>query len=301
MATVTLRPLGPFSLSESARFLEGFAPAGRDPALAAGPLRLAFPVEGSWTTAAVGVEQHPDGTVHADVTGESSQELCAQLARMLSLDVDGTGFAAVLDGDPVLAAVAATRPGLRPVGFHSPYEAACWAVISQRVRIVQAAQVRNRIVAAHGERFELAGVPISAFPAPAVLRSVAAELPLPEVKQQRLRGLAEAALDGLLDGSRLRALTAEEAIAEVTALPGIGPFSAELVVVRGAGHPDRFPAAEARLHAEMVHRYDPSDAGPATLAAVAERWRPYRSWAAFQLRTAREARTGEIVRGRRAD
>jgi DNA-3-methyladenine glycosylase II len=186
------------------------------------------------------------------------------------------------------------------VGFHSPYEAACWAVISQRVRIVQAAQTRNRIAAAHGDRCQVAGVPVAAFPAPAVLRSVAAELPLPGIEQQRLRGLAEAALDGLLDGSPLRASTADQAIAEVTALPGIGPFSAELVVVRGAGHPDRFPAAEVRLHAEMVDRYGLPDDALATLAAVAERWRPYRSWAAVLLRTAREERTGEIARGRRA-
>ena len=107
-------------------------------------------------------------------------------------------------------------------------------------------------------------------------------------------------MDGLLDGSRLRASTADQAIAEVTALPGIGPFSAELVVVRGAGHPDRFPAAEVRLHAEMVDRYGLPDDALATLAAVAERWRPYRSWAAVLLRTAREERTGEIARGRRA-
>ena len=69
MATLQLTPHGPFSLAASRRFLEGFTPAGRDPALAAGPLRLAFPVEGSWSTAAVAVQQLPDGTVHADVQG----------------------------------------------------------------------------------------------------------------------------------------------------------------------------------------------------------------------------------------
>jgi 3-methyladenine DNA glycosylase/8-oxoguanine DNA glycosylase len=189
---------------------------------------------------------------------------------------------------------------VRPVGFHSPYEAACWSVISQRLRILQAAQVRNRIADVYGDRFQVVGVPVHAFPGPDMLRRVAADLPLPEVKQQRLRGIAEAASDGFLDGARLRALSAEEAIAEVTTLPGIGPFSAELVVVRGAGHPDRFPVAEARLHAEMVDRYDLPDDEPATMTAVADTWRPYRSWAAVLLRTAREERTGEIARGRRA-
>ncbi|SFT65366.1 DNA-3-methyladenine glycosylase II [Geodermatophilus amargosae] len=131
---------------------------------------------------------------------------------------------------------------------------------------------------------------------PARLLAAAAGLPVPAVRQERLRGLAEAALDGRLDGGRLRALPAEQALAEVRELPGIGPFSADLVVVRGAGAPDVLPAAEARLHEEMAHRYGRAGPSPEALARIAEGGRPCRSWVAVLLRAAREERT---ARGRR--
>jgi hypothetical protein len=63
MATFSLAVRGPFSLAASTRFLEGFTPAVYTGA--AGPLELAFPVEGGWPTAGVRVREHPRG-----VTGE---------------------------------------------------------------------------------------------------------------------------------------------------------------------------------------------------------------------------------------
>jgi DNA-3-methyladenine glycosylase II len=76
-------------------------------------------------------------------------------------------------------------------------------------------------------------------------------------------------------------------------LPGIGPFSAQLILVRGAGHPDVFPANEERLHSEMREVYGMPGASAAELAKLAERWRPYRSWVALLLRSHREVRAGE--------
>ena len=72
---------------------------------------------------------------------------------------------------------------------------------------------------------------------------------------------------------------------------GIGPFAAELVVVRGANAPDALPSREHRLNAEITERYGPGR----TLAEVSEAWRPYRTWAAVHLRALREQRTGEIA------
>ncbi|SDP39896.1 DNA-3-methyladenine glycosylase II [Klenkia soli] len=293
----TIAPRGPFSLAASSRFLEGFAPAGR--AADDGPLRLVFAPDGRGPVTGAAVTQSADGTVRADVVGSEPAGFGDHLARILSLDVDGAGFPAIADRDPVVGRLAAAYPGLRPVGFHLPYEAACWAVVGQRLRITQAAGVVAGIRARWGETVEVAGRPVAAFPAAPVLLDVAGELPLPEVKQERLRGLAAAAVDGRLDGARLRDLSAEEAIAEVSRLAGIGPFSAELVVVRGAGHPDRFPTSEGRLHDSMRQLYGLPDAGVAELTTVAEAWAPYRTWVSVLLRVDREAATGEIARGRR--
>ena len=83
-------------------------------------------------------------------------------------------------------------------------------------------------------------------------------------------------------------------------LPGIGPFSAELILLRGAGYPDAFPTHEKRLHRAMAAVYH-LNPGPEALRAIADRWRPYRTWIALLLRAWLEDVTHEIAEGRRVD
>lgn len=102
--------------------------------------------------------------------------------------------------------------------------------------------------------------------------------------------MAEAAFEGVLDGPRLRALTEETAREEVQAILGIGPFAADLILVRGCNATDWEPRAEPRLGQEITERYGAS----ASLTAVAQAWRPFRSWASVYLRAAREGRLHEM-------
>ena len=159
METFTLVPRGPFALASSIRFLEGFAPAAYS-----GPrdavVELAFPVEGSWETVGVRVQQ--EGTaVTAEVVAPSSPgpdlmtAVRAQVERILSLDVDGSGFPAVGERDPVVGRLQQSYPGLRPVGFWSPYEAAAWTIIGHRIRIRQAAAIKARMAADENVRHQL--------------------------------------------------------------------------------------------------------------------------------------------------
>lgn len=121
-----IEPVGPFSLASSVRFLEGFAPAayrgiGQD------GLRFAFVADGLADQEAVaGVRVRQEGeTVVGDVYGTADPGIVRrQVARILSLDVDGRWFPGVGRRDPVVAALQRRYPGLRPVCFHSPYEAA---------------------------------------------------------------------------------------------------------------------------------------------------------------------------------
>jgi DNA-3-methyladenine glycosylase II len=83
----------------------------------------------------------------------------------------------------------------------------------------------------------------------------------------------------------------------VQQVKGLGPFAAELVVLRGANTPDGLPLHERRLDAEISERYGPGR----SLAEVSEAWRPYRTWAAVHLRALREERTGEIAGRSAAD
>jgi DNA-3-methyladenine glycosylase II len=300
ITSVGLPVRGGFGLAASMRFLEGFTPAGRaDAADEPGVLRFAFAASPGWETARVVVRERGSEVVAEVPVGEDAEGVAGHAARILSLDIDGVAFGEVAAGDPVIGGLHRRYPGLRPVLFYSPYEAACWAIIGHRIRIAQAAALKQRIAAELGERVLVAGVELTAFPSPQRLLAAGRVPGLPEVKVERLRAIAEAALAGALDAGHLRGMPAEEALTELRRLPGIGPFSAELTLVRGAGHPDVFPSVERRLHEEMATAYDLTDPSLADLAAIAERWRPYRSWASFLLRVRREDDTGEISGRRR--
>jgi DNA-3-methyladenine glycosylase II len=79
-------------------------------------------------------------------------------------------------------------------------------------------------------------------------------------------------------------MPADDALAAVQELPGMGPFSAELVVIRGAGAPDVFPRTEGRLHAGMAALYGLADPSLAELQRIAQAWAPYRSWVSLLVR-----------------
>ena len=281
MEIVELPVRGDFDLTASMRFLEGFTPAGRpDAADEPGVLRLAFPAAPEWRTARVVVRQR-DGVVTAEIPEtDDVKAVAAHAARILSLDIDGTGFAEVGRRDLVIGELQRTYPGLRPVLFHSPYEAACWAIIGHRIRMTQAAGIKQRIATELGDQVRVAGADLVAFPAPDRLLSAPSIPGVPDLKSDRLRAIAEAALTGDLDAAHLRAMPPEEALTALKSLPGIGPFSAELTLIRGAGHPNILPTMERRLQEAITHSYAPTE----SYTTIAEKWHPYRSWASFLLR-----------------
>ena len=276
--------LGPWSLRTSKRFWEEFTPtaiaAGGDPDV----LSARFMSEHDWTPVSARVTQRGES---AQISLSGTGDLAAaaeQVCRFLSLDVDARAWAAVGDRDPIIATAQRALPGYRPCGFHSPYEAAAWCVLSQRTHVPVAARVRRDLIVAHGDD--------GAFPAPdALIRAIdAGELDLPGRKPDYLRAVAEAALTGLLNGPRLRTTPEESARRELLTVTGIGPFAADLVLIRGANAQDVLPRAERRLYAEISYQYGPES----LLEEVAERWRPFRSWAAVHLRALREQRTREM-------
>jgi DNA-3-methyladenine glycosylase II len=155
--------------------------------------------------------------------------------------------------------------------------------------MVQAARAKARMAEELGTSVEIAdgGRELRAFPSPVRLLEQRARVEVPVVKRTWLCGLAEAALEGALDATHLRSLDADEAIASLRELDGVGPFSAALIVARGAGHPDMFTTSEPRLARRMDEAYAiGSSAAAAT--AIADRWRPYRSWCSFLVRSASE-------------
>lgn len=295
--TFTIVPSGPFSLAEAIAF--GF---GQRDAAAGDVLRLAFCLDGYQHQ--VGVEVRQDGAgVHGTVHGPGGTDLDAvrqHVARVLSLDYDAAGFLQAGERDPVLRSVQAAAPGLRPPLFYSPYEAAAWAVLSVRRPPKQMAAVRDRLSRAHGAVFGLAGEQVAALPALAQMLQVGSFPGIAADRIERLHGVARAAQEGRLDAAHLLGLGPDEAMVRLREIPGIGPFYSALIVIRGTGFADVLPVGEPKLLTLVEQLYNlPGPVSDGELRALAEAWKPFRTWAAVLIRAAgRRVLGGEPMQSR---
>ncbi|GAC1460693.1 MAG: DNA-3-methyladenine glycosylase [Candidatus Limnocylindrales bacterium] len=283
MTTFTITPKGPFSLEESATFGFGQRSAQdfRD------VMRLAFGLDDFSGQAGVEVRQDAAG-VHCTIVGSDAVDaISTQVARVLSLDHDATGFVAVGRRDPVIKRLQAAAPGLRPPLFYSPYEAAAWSVLSARQPEQVMRRVRQHLSDVHGKSFDVAGQQLAAFPLPEQLLAVRTFAGITEVKLERLHGVAQAALDGWLDPERIRGQEPATAMAELQRIKGIGPFYSALILIRASGVTDVLPPDEPRVR-EVARSLYALDASPTMeeFAKLAEPWRPWRTWCTVLMRAA---------------
>ena len=279
---IAIEPVGPFSWPAALDVLATWAPIRRH---AGGP-GLAFPLDGDFTPVAVALRWER-GALRGQVTGSDRLDAVSrQVARIFSLDHDGRGFPSLAERDPALGAVMAALPGLRPVCFTSPYDAAAWAVISPRIGLARAAIAQDRLLAEHGRPLRVAGAEVRAFPEPERLLRVRTVPGLSAEKIDRLHGVARAALDGRLDAERLRTLGDEGGPESLREIRGIGPFWSQGVYLRACGIVDAFPAEPMALAAlGRLHGLgDQPD--PEAVRRLTDRLRPYRMWACFLLRVA---------------
>jgi DNA-3-methyladenine glycosylase II len=288
--TTSLPVSGPYDLGEVAQM--GFG--HRDEASFDGVMRMAFCLDGDLERQ-VGVEARQEGdrldltlrAVEGDdpLTDTEVASAATQVARVVSVDHDGAAFHALCAADPVLAPVHARAPGFRPALFYSPYEAAVWSVLSARRARAQGIGVRRRLAQALGATVDLAGVPTEAVPTPSALLRLESLPGLPADRVPRLHAVAEAAQRGELAVDLLRALPPAEAEARLQRLPGIGPFYSSLVVVRACGHADVLAAGESHVLGAVQEAYGlEGTPSPAEVAAIAEGWRPFRTWVSVMLR-----------------
>lgn len=286
VSTFEIKPRGPFSLAAAQSFAGGFPSSIGGGAVGEQSIAMAFPVEGTDSSAAVELSQRADGVVVGRTDAPSSllDQVQRQAARSLSLDHDGSGWPDVGKRDPVIGRLQEAHDYLRPVCFYSAYEAATSFVIGQRISMRQGAAIKKRLDAALGDESTVDGHPYVCFPRPARLLETRELAGLPERKVEWLHGVARAAMDGRLNTDELRAMPHDEALARLRELPGVGPFTAEAVLLRGCGVADDVPESEALSLQAAADLYDRPGLDRAGYLEIAENWRPYRMWAVVLLR-----------------
>jgi DNA-3-methyladenine glycosylase II len=132
-----------------------------------------------------------------------------------------------------------------------------------------------------GDSLEVDGRNLPLLPSPQRLLLATAPKQFPKPKWERLQIIARATIDGILDPQSLRRRSPADALARLRTLSGVGPWTAEHVLLRGCGTVDILPLSEPRVHRAtalalgLEHTPDDSE-----LLALAERWRPFRTWVA---------------------
>jgi DNA-3-methyladenine glycosylase II len=283
MKTLMIKKPEGFALQAAADFYAGFIPGSGMAATAGDRLTLGFRLDKSFEAVAVALREDRDSVVAEFQGTDDAQGLSNQIARMLGLDADGKAWLAIGRTDPVVGKLQSDFAGFFTAAKPSPYDAAAWAVISPRMTMRAAATLKMAIAEKHGDAIELLGRVHHVFPSPNALLAIDALPGLAGVKWARLQAIARAALEGQLDADRLRAMDARDALADLQALPGIGPWAASHILFRGAALTDGLPVAEPRVLHGLADAYRIESPSIDTLERLAERWRPFRMWVCILL------------------
>ncbi len=197
--------------------------------------------------------------------------------RLLDLDADPVAVGDLLAADETLAPLVSKAPGRRVPRTVDAAELAVRAVIGQQVSTAAARTHGARLAERYGEPVEdLNGGLTRLFPDTAVLAETdGAALAMPASRRQSVLALARAVASGALDlGSGADWEVARSVLATV---PGIGPWTIEIVAMRGLGDPDAFTPTDLGVRQAAAATGLP--ASPAALIRRAERWRPWRAYA----------------------
>ena len=215
--------------------------------------------------------------------------IIARLRRVFDLSADPEAIDTQLAEDHLLAPLVAARPGLRVPGAWDGFELAVRAVLGQQITVAAAAGLAGKLVAQYGLPMSGTGLETErlthVFPRPEHLVSAdLSALGMPRTRAATLASLAAAVVANPQILQTARSLT--ECVTGLRALPGIGEWTAQYIAMRQFREPDAFPADDIGL----LHAFADAQGMRSTsrgLLARAERWRPWRAYAAQHLWAAR--------------
>ena len=228
-----------------------------------------------------------DTFVHADLQLTDLRDLAVAVERsrqLLDLDADPVAIYGALYRDPLIGSAVTKNPGLRVPGSVEGFELVVRAIIGQQVSVQGARTIANRIILAAGEKLsQTEGKITHLFPTPSAVRELIDSHPeiftMPSRRRLALAAVAKAVEDGtvLLDTGVDRS----ELRQSLEAIPGIGRWTSEYVAMRALRDPDAFMPTDLGLIRAVTRLGMPIDSK--RLAVVADRWRPWRSYAMIHL------------------
>ena len=198
--------------------------------------------------------------------------IVAACRRLLDSDADPRAVSTALAAEPLLRPLVERWPGLRIPGTTDPWELAVRAVVGQQVSVGAGSTFAARLVALFGKPLTGGTDGLThAFPTADTLADASYDgVGLTTARARTLRTLAIAVADGRVDLHP--AAERAETIAALLSLPGIGPWTAAVVALRGLADPDAWPGTDLILRRQI-----------AATGADPNRWKPWRGYAAMHL------------------
>lgn len=193
-------------------------------------------------------------------SGRARHDIVKIVRKMLGLDVDPEPLQRLVSAERKLHPVALVLRGMRPPRFAGLFDAFASVIPFQQLSLDAGVAIAGRLVERFGERLEHGGRRFDAFPtARAVAGTRVSTLQacgLSRSKAESLRYLARAIESGELTEAAIERMSTRDALQTLTGLPGIGPWSAAVVLLRGLGRLDVFPPGDvgaARGLTELLH------------------------------------------------
>jgi AraC family transcriptional regulator, regulatory protein of adaptative response / DNA-3-methyladenine glycosylase II len=203
--------------------------------------------------------------------------IVSRVRRLFDLDADPVAIASGLSSDALLRPLLKARPGLRVPGTWDGFELGIRAILGQQISVRGASTLAGRLVHRYGRRLEIARAGVThLFPSAEDLAGAdLASIGLPQKRAEALSAFSAAVASGqlVLEGSAAPEQTRER----LRSIAGIGAWTAGYVAMRALGDPDAFPAADLVLLRAARART------ARELLGFAERWRPWRAYAALHL------------------
>ena len=288
---ITITPTQPFHFAHSLNFLRMFKPMSGEHVIANGSLTKALMLNGQ----AIWVTVRADGNQmivnHAEAATVSATQIGERVRFWLSLDDDLSAFYALAQDDAVFAPIVKSLYGYHQVKFTTPFENAIWAILSARNPIPMAQRMKRALMEAFGKSITVDGVTHWDFPEPQqMLHSDETELNRiignMAMGAQKSRYMMSAVRHfANIDEHWLRSGDYDAVEAWLRTINGIGPWSANFIMLRGLGRMDRVPLAEKAILTSLSRVYNQGKAMPPdAVRALGERYGVWQGYWAHYLR-----------------
>jgi DNA-3-methyladenine glycosylase II len=214
------------------------------------------------------------------------KQASALVRRTLRLDDDPVPFLKAAQTDPVLARIVERLQGIRPIQIIDPFEAVLWTILGQQINLAFARRLKLALIEMCGRHLEINGERLALFPRPADAMMLdplqARARQFSRQKVEYIKVIAAAVDSGRLDFEALRAGPQEDALRALTAIKGIGRWTAEYLLIRALGFADAIPAADVGLRRAIGEAYGmDGNATETQVRTLAAKWDGWRGWAAF--------------------